>query len=352
MPIPVTILGATGLVGQVLCERLADHPVFQIETLVAGPESAGLPYGEAVRWNRPGSPPPGLAKMTVATAPDELATPVAFSSLTLEASASLEARYADAGAWVFTNAATHRMDLDVPLVISEINGDHLLRAVDQHRAGAIVANPNCTTAGLALALAPLRRHFGLVDARVVSLQARSGAGLVNGELMELEDDLAPDIPGEAAKLAQELPKILGTWEPGSPLRPAALDVTATCIRVPVTHGHTLCVDVTLDRQATVEEISGAWTGFKATPETQALPSSPHPLVHVDDPLVAPRPVAHRDRGDGQAISAGGLRALDDSGLRWTFVTLSHNLIRGAAGGAILTAEDAHKRGLLDGLGGA
>ncbi len=346
MSIPVTVLGATGLVGQVFCERLASHPLFQIETLVAGAESAGRPYGEAVRWKRPGAVPPSVSGLKLIAPPERLTTAVAFSSLSAEASASLEAPYADAGAWVFTNAATHRMDPGVPLVVPEVNGDHLQRARAQDRAGAIVANPNCTTAGLALAVAPLRARFGLQSVRVVSLQARSGAGLVAGELMELEDDVLPDIPGEATKLAMELPKILGTWPDQGPLEVLRLEVHATCMRVPVSHGHTLCVDIALDAPATAADLRGAWTRFEGLPGGAALPSAPRPLIHFDEGLNAPRPGLHRDRGDGLAISVGGLRPLDTEGRRWSFVTLSHNLVRGAAGGAILTAEDAHRRGLL------
>lgn len=348
MSIPVTVLGATGLVGQVFCERLASHPLFQIETLVAGPESAGIPYGEAVRWKRPGTVPRSLAGLRLAAPPERLPTAIAFSSLSPEASAALEAPYADAGAWVFTNAATHRMDPDVPLVVPEVNGDHLPQALAQDRAGAIVANPNCTTVGLALALAPLRPRFGVQGVRVVSLQARSGAGLIHGELMELEDDLHPEIPGEAAKMAQELPKILGAWSSGQRLQPAELDIRATCMRVPVTHGHTLCVDVTLSAPATAAELHDAWAKFDGLAGERALPSTPRPLIHVDQGLAAPRPRPHRDRGDGLAISVGGLSPLDTEGRQWRFVTLSHNLVRGAAGGAILTAEAAHRRGLLPG----
>ena len=346
MSIPVTILGATGLVGQVFCERLAAHPLFRIESLVAGPESAGLAYGDAVRWRRPGEVPASLASMPLASPPGQLETPVAFSSLSPAAAALLEAPYADAGAWVFTNAAVHRMDPDVPLVIPELNGDHLHRTLDQNRSGAIVANPNCTTVGLALALAALRSEFGIQGARVVSLQALSGAGLQDGELMKLPDGLAPDIPGEADKLARELPKILGRWDANGPLEPASLTVQATCVRVPVPHGHTLSVDVTLDHPAAEADLRRAWSSFTGLPGAAELPSAPHPLIHVEAGMNGPRPGVHRDRGDGLAISVGGLKPLDASGRRWTFIPLSHNLVRGAAGGAILTAEDAHRRGLL------
>ncbi len=347
MPIPVTILGATGLVGQVFCERLSGHPLFKIAALVAGPESAGIPYGEAVQWRRPGPVPAEVAALSIAAAPERLSTPIAFSALSPEASARLEAPYADAGAWIFTNASAHRMDPDVPLVVPEINGDHLPRALNQGRTGAIVANPNCTTVGLALALAPLQRRFGLQGTRVVSLQARSGAGLQAGQLMELTDDLIPHITGEAHKIALELPKILGQWEPNAPPTPAAVEVTATCMRVPVPHGHTLCVDITLENAATERELHEAWTSFEGLSGAATLHSAPRPLIHVDSDPDAPRPAAHRDRGEGLAVSVGGLTRLDASRRRWSFVTLSHNLIRGAAGGAILTAEDAHRRGLLD-----
>lgn len=348
MTIPVTVLGATGLVGQVFCERLAGHPLFQIETLVAGPESAGLPYAEAVRWRRPAGVPGEVANLRLVSPPERLTTQVAFSGLSPGAAARLEGPYAEDGAWVFTNAGHHRMDPDVPLVIPEINGDHLALAPAQDRSGAIVANPNCTTVGLALAIAPLVARFGVGAARVVSLQARSGAGLQAGEIMELEDDLIPFIPGEAVKMASELPKILGRWHPGGALVPADVTVQATCMRVPVTHGHTLCVDVTLGAAASEEEMRAAWRTYSGLEGAADLPSAPHPLIHVADGPEHPRPGGHRDRGQGLAISVGPPAPLDAGGRRWTFTTLSHNLVRGAAGGAILTAEDAHRRGLLDG----
>jgi len=363
MRTPVAILGATGMVGQVFVERLAAHPWFEPTELVASPELAGRSYGEVVAWRRPTPLDPHLAAVPLVAAPGRLASPLAFSALGSDIAAQLEQRYADAGAWVFSNAATHRMAADVPLVVPEVNAEHLALALSQDRPGAIVTNPNCSTIGLTLALAPLLRSFGLCRVSLVSLQARSGAGLKNGRLMELEDDVSCLIQGEEEKLVEEPAKILGRLvdAPRPAIQALDLPVAATCTRVPVTDGHTLCVSVELERPATADELFAAWSSFNPRAQALGLPTAPLPPIHVLDGPEGPRPSRHLDLGAGMAIAIGRLRPDPVIGTSpepraeagaarrgWSFITLSHNLVRGAAGGSILNAELARATGLFAG----
>ncbi|MDF1799380.1 MAG: aspartate-semialdehyde dehydrogenase, partial [Planctomycetota bacterium] len=348
MRTPVAILGATGMVGQVFVERLAAHPWFEPVELVASPELAGQTYGEVVAWRRPTPLDPRLAALRLVAAPGRLASPLAFSALGSDVAAQLEARYADAGTWVFSNAATHRMDADVPLVVPEVNAEHLVLALGQDRPGAIVTNPNCTTIGLTMALAPLLGSFGLRRVSLVSLQARSGAGLKQGRLMQLEDDVECLIPGEEDKLVEEPAKILGRLidAPRPTIQALELPIAATCTRVPVTDGHTLCVSVELERPATADELSAAWSDLSPRAQTLGLPTAPTPPIHMLQGAEGPRPSRHLDLGGGMAIAIGRLRPDVVIGTHpeprgpgparrgWAFVTLSHNLVRGAAGGGM------------------
>ena len=355
MRTPVAILGATGMVGQVFVRLLAEHPWFEPAELVASPELAGRPYVDAVAWQGPGPVPPAVSDAVLVAPPDRLTSPVAFSALGPGPARELEARYADAGTWVFSNARVHRMDPDVPLVVPEVNGEHLAAAPAQDRAGALVTNPNCSTIGLTLALAPLA-PFGLVRAGVVSLQALSGAGLKDGRLLELGDDLVPHIPGEEDKLEVESRKILGRLRDDGAVADAPLVVSATTTRVPVSSGHSLCVSVELERATTAGELRSAWREFRGRPQELGLPTAPDPAVLLVDDEDGPRPALHRDAGGGMSVTVGRLRPEPlfgeptGAGPRrgWRFVTLSHNLVRGAAGGSLLNAELCRATGLLPG----
>jgi len=354
--LPVALLGATGTVGQRLVLRLADHPWFTIARVFASEGQAGQPYKRAARWLQPTDMPKAVRNLTV-----EAATPatmaglasagcaLVFSALGAEAAREFEPAAAQGGATVFSNASAFRMQPGVPLVVPEVNAEHLALAFSQETPGAILTNPNCTSAGLVLALAPLAKRFGLRRVHVVSLQALSGAGLVDGQPLSIGDDVVPDIPGEADKLRTEPAKLLGalTGDEVLTVAPAKLRISARTTRVPVSHGHTLCVTVELDQPATADELRKAWRSFRGRPQELALPSAPKAPVHVFD--AAPRPLAHRDLENGMAAAVGGLERdpifeeqdLDDPGAPargWSFVTLSHNLERGAAGGAVLNAE--------------
>ena len=345
--IPVAVLGATGSVGQRFVSLLANHPWFAPVALTGSERSAGRSYREAAPWMLPEAMPTDIAEQTVLPTGATLFTPVVFSALPSSVAGPVEEAYARAGHLVVTNASSHRMDHDVPLVVPEVNPPHLeLAAQQSYGAGRILANPNCSTIGLVLALKALDEAFGLERAHVVTLQAISGAGLPGPGAMQMLDNLLPFIPGEEEKLERETRKILGTLRDGA-IVDAPIEVSAQCTRVPVLDGHTLCVSVGLERKASTAEVREAWHAFRGAPQELALPSAPARPVHVLDGVDAPQPRLHRHLDGGMATAVGRLRpcALFDH----KFIALSHNTLRGAAGGSILLAELAVARGMLERL---
>ena len=346
--IPVAVLGATGSVGQRFVALLGRHPWFRVTSLWASARSAGRVYGEVVRWSLAGSPPASAAELRVRLIGDERGEipeeALVFSALDASVAGAIETLCAEAGALVVSNAKNHRMDRDVPLVVPEVNADHLeLLAHQRFGGGGIVTNPNCSTIGLVLALAPLVRAFGVEAAQVVTLQALSGAGSGGPSALALADNVVPYIEGEEQKLAVEPCKILGQLAAGEVSR-SDLVVSATCHRVNVEDGHTLAVSVKLGREASAAELIDAWRGFRGEPQELGLPSAPaHPVLYLDAPD-APQPRLHRDLEGGMAAVLGRLRPCPLMG--WKFVALSHNTVRGAAGGALLAAELAVAQGRL------
>lgn len=342
--IPVSVLGATGTVGQRLVALLDGHPRFEVVSLVASSRSAGRTYADAVHWRLPGTPPASVASIEVTAAGDPPADGVrlALSSLDSSVARDTEERYARAGVMVVSNASPHRMVEDVPLVVPEVNGDHLAMLDAQTRypdGGGIVCNPNCSTIGLVLALAPLHRAFGVEAVEVTTLQAASGAGYPGVSSMDLIDNVVPLIPGEEDKLAEEPAKILGRLA-GSSVEPATLAVSAQCFRVPVTDGHTASVSVRLARQPEgMEELVQAWAAFAEEHRGAGGP----PLI-VSDAPDRPQPRLDRDAGEGMAATIGRVRPCPVLG--WRFVVLSHNTIRGAAGGTVKVAETLAAGGRL------
>lgn len=357
--IPVAILGATGAVGQRFVAMLAGHPWFVVKHLFASERSAGKTYAQATNWILETALPIEFAEHPVESLDlDELGdlggVAIAFSALSAAVAGEIETSLASAGLLVFSNAGNHRMDRDVPLVVPEVNADHLALASCQSHAsnGAIITNPNCSTIGLVLSLAPLHHAFGIRRVSLVTSQALSGAGLVNGALLKLDDNVIPFIGGEEEKLATETGKILGdlnleTAKDGMPLfeiESASFPVSATCTRVPVTNGHLLSVSVELEEPASEEEVLDAWRNFKGIPQDRELPTAPAAPLHVLDDKDGPQPAKHRDLENGMAASVGRLRPdafYGESGPKqrgWKYITLSHNTIRGAAGGSLLNAE--------------
>lgn len=353
--IPVAVLGATGSVGQRFLQLLARHPWFRVAEITASDRSAGKPYAEAADWYQDAALPPEIARLVVQRtdpAAEPLRSPILFSALDAAVADQVEAPFAAAGHCVVSNARSHRMDADVPLMVPEVNAEHLALldrqrfALVEGRRGGIITNPNCSTIGLTLALKPLHDAFGLEAVHVVTMQAVSGAGIPGVPSMQILDNLVPFIGGEEEKLEQETLKILGRLD-GDAITNASIRVGAACNRVPVIDGHTECVSVKLARPATQGQVRAAFEAFRGEPQRLQLPSAPAQPIHYLDARDRPQPRLDRNRDGGMATTIGRLRPcpLFD----YKFVLLSHNTLRGAAGGSILVAELALAQGCLAGL---
>jgi len=346
--VPVTVLGATGAVGQRFVSLLARHPWFELVGLAASERSAGQRYGEVCRWTLDAPMPAGVRDMPVRPIDTNLPGRILFSALPGELAGPVEEEMARAGYIVCSNASAHRMDPDVPLVIPEVNPDHIgLLTVQRRRRGwkgCIATNPNCTTTIMVMALAPLARRFGLRRVHAVSLQALSGAGYPGVPSLDIVDNALPYIGGEEDKVQSEPLKLLGTLE-GDAVRPAAFVVSAQCNRVPVLEGHMVCVSLELERDASMEEIRQAWESFRGEPQELGLPSAPaQPIIYRPEPD-RPQPRRDRDAGAGMAVTVGRLQDCPVLGKK--FVVLGHNTVRGAAGGSLVLAELLVAKGLVD-----
>ena len=344
----VGVLGATGMVGQRFVALLADHPWFQVTAVAASPSSAGKPYGEAVagRWALGTPVPPAVAALTVADASDvarvSAGVDAVFCAVDMakDAVARLEEDYARAETPVISNNSAHRWTPDVPMMIPEINADHAAVIEAQRRRlgtrrGFIAVKPNCSIQSYVPAIHPLRA-FGPRQLAVCTYQALSGAGKTLATWPEMVDNVIPFIKGEEEKSEREPLKIWGTIRDGKIEAAAGPAITAQCIRVPVSDGHMAAVFVSFDRKPPRDEMIGAWKEFAGRPQSLGLPSAPKPFLHYLDDEARPQTRLDRDLGGGQAVSIGRLR--EDSVFQWRFVALSHNTVRGAAGGAVLTAE--------------
>ncbi|MDN7023519.1 aspartate-semialdehyde dehydrogenase [Methanoculleus sp. FWC-SCC1] len=329
--INVGVLGATGAVGQRFVQLLADHPWFNLHTLTASERSAGKKYGSIVNWRLDAPFPDSIGEtvVTPTTVESVKDCDLVFSALPAEIATPLEAGIAEAGVAVCSNARSHRMDPDVPLVVPEVNPDHLglidLQR-DRGRDGFIVTNPNCSTIVLVMALAPLR-SFAFTDVRVATMQAISGGGFSGVSAMDIYDNVIPYIGSEEEKMETETRKIMGRFT-GSEIEDAPFGVSASCHRVPVIDGHTLAV--WMDVGAPVSEVKKAYANFKSP--FSNLPLQPAKPVEIFDQPDRPQPRLDRNRGRGMTVSVGRIR----EGLR--FIALGHNTIRGAAGASVLNAE--------------
>ena len=337
--IPVCILGATGTVGQKFVRLLADHPWFEVAAVAASSTSAGRRYGDVVRWREQYELPPAIADLTIAECAPPLPGAVAFSALDADAAGPVEQAFARAGVYVITNTRTHRMEPDVPLLIPEANADHLV-LIDRQReargwSGAILANPNCSTAALTLALAPLHRAFGVERLFVSTMQAVSGAGYPGVPSLDALGNVIPHIGGEEEKIEGESRKILGALGAAG-VEPAEFTVSAHTNRVAVVDGHLEAISVGFRRRVTPEEATAALKEFRGSPCVAGLPSSPNPPVEVDARPDRPQPRLDLDRGRGMAVTVGRIRPCPICDLR--MVALGHNTIRGAAGQAVQIAE--------------
>lgn len=334
--IPVAILGATGSVGQKFIQLLADHPWFEITELCASDKSAGKKYKDAVDWFLPSPPPKNVEEIVVQKCEPTLKAKVVFSGLDSKVAGEVEAEFAKAGYKVISNSKNHRMDEDVPLLIPEVNPDHLdLIKTQKYGEGCIVTNPNCSVIGLVIALKPLLDNFGLDAVNVVTMQAISGAGHPRVVKLDIEDNVIPFINGEEPKVEIEPKKILGSLNQNKIIF-NDFKINAQCNRVNVTDGHTECIQINLKKKATIDEIINCWKSFNAIPQKMNLPLAPLKPIHYSHEESFPQPKHQRDADKGMAVSIGRLR--QDSIFDYSFVILSHNTVRGAAGGAILCAE--------------
>jgi aspartate-semialdehyde dehydrogenase len=346
--IPVSVLGATGTVGQKFIRLLADHPWFEVAAVAASSASAGKRYGDIVRWREPIAIPERIAAMTVQECAPPLAGPIVFGAMDAEVAGPIEQAFAAAGKYVVTNTRNHRMDADVPLLIPEANVEHLALVERQHQArgwpGAILANPNCSTAALALALAPLHRAFGIEKLFVSTMQAVSGAGYPGVASLDILGNVVPFIGSEEEKIERESRKILGTLGPDG-VTPATFAVSAHTNRVATVDGHMATVSVGLRTRVTPDQAVAVLRDFRANPRVACLPSSPTPPIEVDSRPDRPQPRLDLDRGRGMAVTVGRVRPCPILDLR--LVLLGHNTIRGAAGQAVQIAELLVAEGRVD-----
>ena len=348
----VGILGATGMVGQRFIQLLNNHPWFEITWLAASDRSAGKTYAEACKWKLDTPLPPRIGAMTVMPnvpegTPEGELPKIIFAALDSDVARELEPKFAAAGCAVVSNSSAFRMTSDVPLVVPEVNADHLELIEQQswrrESGGYIVTNPNCCAIGLVLALKPLEERFGIESLFVSTMQAVSGAGYPGVASLDILGNVVPYIKSEEEKLQEEVGKLLGTYT-GSKIQLLDAKVSAHCNRVAVEDGHTECVSIKFRNKATREEVLAAWAEF-APLAGQRLPSAPDQPVEFDASVDRPQPRLDRMRGNGMATTVGRLR--ECSLLDWKFVLLSHNTIRGAAGAAVLNAEVLAKLGKLD-----
>jgi aspartate-semialdehyde dehydrogenase len=343
------VLGATGLVGQRLVKLLTSHPWFELKEVAASERSSGKTYAEAVRWHLDGPIPETARSLVVKSLDPSLDCDFVFSALDSSVAGGAEEDFARAGYPVVSNSKNHRMDSDVPLLIPEVNAAHLDAIPTQQKnrgydTGFIVTNPNCSTAGLVLVLKPLADAFGLEKVFAVTLQAVSGAGYPGVASMDIHANVIPFISGEEEKMESEPQKLLGKWD-GARFIDAGLGLSAHCNRVPVLEGHLECISVSLKKIACLKEVREALRNFEVDAELASLPSALRNPVVVLDEDDRPQPRRDVHVGNGMAAVVGRVRECPLLDIKLTM--LSHNLVRGAAGAALLNAELLAARGFLN-----
>lgn len=336
--IPVAILGATGMVGQRFIQSLEKHPRFETGAVLASERSAGKRYAEAVNWILETEIPAGVNDMVLLEPDDLPPCEWVFSALPGSLAGPVEARLAQKGHTVCSNASAYRMDPLVPLIIPEVNGQHL-KILPKQRAvkgweGILITAPNCTTTVLALALKPLHDAFGIESVHAVSMQGLSGAGYPGVSSLDIIDNILPYIKGEEEKLVSEIHKLLGTAG-ANRIESANFATSAQCNRVPVREGHFICVNLRLSKTPPVDEVITELENFRV-PEVARLPSAPAKPVLVTRDPARPQPRLDRDADGGMSVTVGRVQPSGTADIQ--LVVLGHNTLRGAAGGALLNAE--------------
>lgn len=344
----VAVLGATGAVGQAFVRLLADHPWFELAEVAASERSAGRTYAEAARWLGGEKLPDAVARLTVKPCdPSAVDSDLVFSALDSGVAGEAEAAFARAGRYVLSNAKNYRMEPDVPLVIAEVNPDHLGLLETQRRqrkwTGGIITNGNCSAIVTASALAPIHRAFGLRRVFAATMQAVSGAGYPGVPTLDILGNVIPYIEGEEDKVETEARKFLGTVRDGV-LTEAPFTVSAHTNRVPVEHGHTICLSLELERKGTPDEVAAALEEWRGAEIARALPSSPDRPVVLTRQADRPQPRRDVDAGRGMTVVVGRVRK--DPIFDVKLVAMGHNIVRGAAGASVLNAELLVASGLL------
>lgn len=337
--IPVAVLGATGAVGQRFVQLLAAHPWFSISALAASQRNQGKKYGEACGWHLNGSMPDVVCDMLIAPVEPGLDARIVFSALPADVARSVEPAFAAAGYIVCSNSSAFRLDADVPVIIPEVNAEHLslLKRQREERGwqGLLVTSPNCTTSGIAIPLKPLDVALGLKKVMAVSMQAVSGAGYPGLSYLDIQDNVIPFINGEEEKMERETRALLGKVV-GKRRVDASFNFSAQANRVPVSEGHTICLSLELEQKATAVEVVDLLKDFRGPLHSPALPSMPLFPIQVRDEVDRPQPRKDRAAGGGMQISVGRVRSCPVLDIR--MVSVVHNTLRGAASGAILNAE--------------
>ncbi len=335
------------MVGQRFIQLLENHPWFEVAWLAASDRSSGKSYAEAAKWRMRTAIPKKVAKLKVSAASPEGAPKVIFAALDSDIARELEPQFAEAGCAVISNSSAYRMDPSVPLVIPEVNPEHLKLIETQtwwkKSKGFMVTNSNCSIMGLTIALAPLQKAFGLESVFAVTMQAVSGAGYPGVASLDILGNVIPFIKNEEEKMQEEAHKLLGRLK-GKQVEMAHFGMSAHCNRVPVEDGHTESISVKLRKKASAEKIIAAWREFRGSSEVARLPHAPAEPIFYDERPDRPQPRFDVDRGKGMTTTVGRLRPC--SLLDWKFTVLSHNTIRGAAGAAVLNAELLKVRGYL------
>ncbi len=345
--IEVGILGATGMVGQHFVKFLQGHPWFDLKWLGASDRSAGKKYREATAWHLGGATPETIADRVVEESKPGNAPRLLFSAMDASVATEIERAFAQAGHVVVSNSKNHRMEPDVPLLVPEVNPDHLKLVPGQQRKrgwkGQIVTNPNCSTVVLTMALGPLKT-FGITRVIATTLQAISGAGYPGVPSMDINANVIPFIGGEEEKMQQETQKILGDFR-GDHVEPLHAKVSAHCNRVPVVDGHLVTISVEFSAKPSETELRKAFDEFRSVPQQRQLPSAPaRPVIYMEE-KDRPQPRRDAERERGMAAFVGRLRPCPV--LDYKFIALAHNTVRGAAGAAVLNAELMHSEGMLD-----
>lgn len=345
--VPVAVLGATGTVGQTFVRLLTDHPWFELRELAASERSAGRSYCEATRWQEGTLSASIGATRIVECDPGHVRSQIVFSALDSSVAGEIEGEFARAGHMVLSNARNYRMDADVPLVIPEVNGDHLELLATQRALrgwrGGIVTNANCAATVAAMALAPLHERFRARQLIITTMQAISGAGYPGVASLDILGNVIPFIKDEEAKIELELRKLLGRFGDGA-IELAPIAIGAHANRVPVEHGHTVCMSVKFEESPTLTQVRAAYAEWSGKRDLKTLPSAPPRSIVVRTEDDRPQPRRDAGTGGGMTVVVGRIR--EDPVLDIRLVALGHNTIRGAAGGSILNAELLYKQGEL------